>query len=171
MGLSAQGTLADGPLVGIEHDADRLTLTRGAGGLHTGGGSGKQLGEQRIFLGQGLVGDQGDFAVAGSRDQGDDATALKEAEDALAGAFDEQLDIFLAGSRRGVEHAAFAVVVGAVDTVEEEGVKVRRKSQVAVGTLDGGHRAGLAIWQAALDVAFAIPLGHRIGEDAQDLPK
>ena len=77
----------------------------------------------------------------------------------------------LAGRGRGVEHAAFALAVGAVDTVEEEGVKVRRKSQVAVGPLDGGHRTGFAIWQAALDVAFAIPLGHRIGEDAEDLPK
>jgi hypothetical protein len=70
-----------------------------------------------------------------------------------------------------VEHAAFAVAVGAVDTVEEEGVKVRRKSQVAVGALDGGHGTGFAIWQVALGVAVAIPLGYRVGEEAQHLTR
>ena len=46
---------------------------------------------------------------------------------------------------------------------------MRRKSQVDVGALDGSHRAGFAIWQAALGVAVAIPLGHRVGEEAQHL--
>ncbi len=98
-----------------------------------------------------------------------DSPSSKKAEDALAGPFDELLDVFLAGRGRGVKHAAFAVAVGAVDTIEEKGVKVRRKSQVAVGSLDGGHRAGFARGQAAQGVALAIPLGHRVRENAQDL--
>jgi hypothetical protein len=48
-------------------------------------------------------------------------------------------------------------------------MEVRRKSEVAVGPLDGGHGAGFTVGQAARKVALAIPARHGIGEDAQDL--
>jgi hypothetical protein len=62
--LSAQGAFADGTLVGVEHDADGLTLGCRAGGVGAGGGGGEQLGEQRVLLAQALVGDDRDLAVA-----------------------------------------------------------------------------------------------------------
>jgi hypothetical protein len=42
---------------------------------------------------------------------------------------------------------------------------------MTVDPLDGGHGAGLAVGQAALAVAPAVPRGHRVGEDAQHLPQ
>ena len=57
----------------------------------------------------------------------------------------------------------------ATKAIEEQGVKVGRAAQVAVGPLDHGHGAALTVGQAAVDVAPPIPRGHRVGEDAQHL--
>jgi hypothetical protein len=48
--LAAQGILADGPLVVVNHDADRLTFCRRAGWRCAGGGCGEKLGEQGILF-------------------------------------------------------------------------------------------------------------------------
>jgi hypothetical protein len=62
--LAAQDTFADGPLVGVNHDADRLTLFRRAGWRCAGGGCGEDLGKQGILFSYRLVGDHGDFTIA-----------------------------------------------------------------------------------------------------------
>ncbi len=59
--------------------------------------------------------------------------------------------------------------IGRIYAVEKDGVKMWRKAQVAVGTLNDGHRARLASGQAAQGVALAIPRRHRVGEDAHHL--
>jgi hypothetical protein len=142
---------------------------RGAGGRRTGGGGGQQPGQERILLSQGFVGDDGDLTVAGCGDEGDDPAALKEAEDALAGALDDLLDILLRGRGRGVKHLALAVSVGRIDTVEEAAMKVGVAAEVAGGTMNGGDRAALAARKSAVSLALAIPSRHGVGEDAQDL--
>ena len=84
MALSAQSTLAHGPLVGVDHDAYGLALVRRAGGLDPRSGGGEWLGEQRVLLAHGFVGDHGDFALARCSDQGDHAMTLEKPQDALA---------------------------------------------------------------------------------------
>jgi len=79
VGGRAERPLGHGPLVGVEHDADRRALAGGAGGRGAGGGGGQQLGEQRVLLAQGLVRHDRDLAVPRRGDQGDDAAALEEA--------------------------------------------------------------------------------------------
>ncbi len=90
VGLRAQDALGDGAVVGVEHDAHGLTLAGGTRGRLASGGGGQKLGRQRVLLGHRLVADDGDFAIAGSGDEGDDAVALEEAEDALAAAADSR---------------------------------------------------------------------------------
>jgi hypothetical protein len=75
----------------------------------------------------------------------------------------------LGGRGRGVKHLPLAVGVGRVDAVEKQGVEVGRKPQVAVGPLNGGDGTGVTCGQAARDVALAVPPGHGVREDAQDL--
>jgi len=83
--------------------------------------------------------------VAGRGHQGDHPAAVEEAENALAGALDDLVDFALRGRGRGVEHLAPAIAIGRVDTVQEDGVKMRVQSQVAVGTLNDGQGARLAV--------------------------
>lgn len=72
-----------------------------------------------ILLAHGLVGLDGDFTIAWGGDQGDDAAALEEVEDALARPGHESLDLLLRG--RGVEHLALALA-GAVHDFESVAV-------------------------------------------------
>jgi hypothetical protein len=68
----------------------------------TGGGRSQEASEQRIFVAHGLVGHDGDLTVARRGDEGDDAAPLEEAEDALARALDDGLDVLLGRcGRRG----------------------------------------------------------------------
>jgi len=62
--------------------------------------------EQRVVFTQGLVGDDGDLIVAWRGHEGDDALALEEAQDALAGAFDSLTWEPWEGSRRTNSPAA-----------------------------------------------------------------
>ena len=82
--LRAQLALCDGLGVGVEHDADGSAFVGGSSGWHTRGGSGEELGQQQIFLAQGLVGDDSYFAIAWGGHEGDDTMALEEAQDAPA---------------------------------------------------------------------------------------
>ena len=122
MGGRAERALGHGPLVGVEHDADRRALAGGAGGRGAGGGGGQQLGLQRVLLAQGLVRHDRDLAVPRRADQGDDAAALEEPQDAPARLLDELLDVRLGGRGCRVEHLPLPVAVGGVDTVEEQGL-------------------------------------------------
>jgi hypothetical protein len=51
-----------------------------------------------------------------------DATTLEQAQDALARANHEGLDLVLRGRRRWVEHLTLSVAVCGVRTVQENGV-------------------------------------------------
>ena len=116
---------------------------------------------------------------------------MKEAEDALARATHEGLDLLLRGRGRGVEHLALAIspfgdfgpapapthparfaralAVRRVHTVEKDGVKVRVEPEVAICALDDRHGAGLASRQTAVDMPPPIPPRHGVREDAHDL--
>jgi len=142
---------------------------RGAGGRGASGGGGQQPGQERILLAHGFVGDDGDLTVAGRGHKGDHPTALEEAQDALAGALDDLLNILLSWGWRGMEHLALALAIGRIDTVEEQAMKVGVAPQVAGGAMNGGDRAALAARKSAVRLALAIPPGHGVGEDAQDL--
>src|SRR5450759_2032328 len=98
-----------------------------------GGGRGQEPGQERIFLGQGVVADDGHFTVARRGHQGDDSAALEEAEDALAGASHQLLDLLLRGRWRRVEHPTLAVTVGGVAAVEKDGVKMWIQPEITVG--------------------------------------
>jgi hypothetical protein len=137
------------------------------------------MGQQRIFLAHGLVAHDGHFAIPPFGDFGttrapthparcaralarcglkrDDPTPLKEAQDALARATHDGLDLLLRGRGRRVEHLASAVDIWPIDTVEKNPVKMWIESEVAVGALDDGHGAGFAGRQAAVDMAPPIP--------------
>jgi hypothetical protein len=97
----------------------------------------------------GVVTDDGHLAIAWGGDERDDLAALKKTQDALAGSAHERLDVFLRRARRGMEHQAFAITVGRVDTVEANGVNMRIEPQIAVRALDDGHGAGFAGREAA----------------------
>jgi hypothetical protein len=99
------------------------------------------------------------------------ATTLEKAQNPLADFLDQRLDLFLAGRRRRVEHAAFAVDVGGEDTVEKGRVEVGRKAEVAVRALDDGHRSGLSVGQGARLVPLAVPAGHAVREQPHHLPQ
>jgi hypothetical protein len=142
---------------------------RGAGGRCSSGGGGQQPGQERILLAQGFVGDDGDLTVAGRGHKGDHPAALEEAQDALAGALDDLLNILLSWGWRGMEHLTLAVAVWRVNTVEKQAVKVRVAAEVAGGAMNGGDRAALAARKSAVRLALAIPPPHGVGEDAQDL--
>jgi len=86
-------------------------------------------------------------------------------------ALDDLVDFALRGRGRGVEHLAPAIAIGRVDTVQEDGVKMRVQSQVAVGTLNDGQGARLAGRQAALNVALPIPPRDCVREDTHHLPQ
>ena len=144
-------------------------LGGGPSGRSAGGGRGQEPGEERIFLAHRLVADDGHFVVAWSSHQGDDPAALEEAEDALAGALDQLLDVLLGRRGRGVEHLPLAVAVWRVQTVEEEDVQMGVKAEVTVGAMDDGHGAGLAGGQAALGVPPSVPRGYGVREDAYHL--
>jgi hypothetical protein len=64
LGLRAQGALADGTLVGVEHDAQGLARVGSADGGGAGGRGGQELGQQRVFLAHGLGTDDGHLAIA-----------------------------------------------------------------------------------------------------------
>jgi hypothetical protein len=83
---------------------------------------GKQAGEERSILAHRFVADDGHFTVAGCGDEGDDAAALEESEDALARATYDGLDLLLRG--RGVKHLSLSVSVRGVDAIKEDGVKM-----------------------------------------------
>jgi hypothetical protein len=89
LGLRAQRALADGAVVGVEHDAQGLALVGSAGGRGTGGGGGQEVGQQRVFLVHGLVTDHGHLAMARGGHERDDFAALEKAQDALAGSAHE----------------------------------------------------------------------------------
>lgn len=110
-------------------------------------------------------------ALAWRGHEGDDPAARKEAEDSLARARDDLLDILLRGRRRGMEELALAVYGRRVNAVEKQAVEVGRAAQVALGAMNGGDRAALAVGKSAVSLTLAIPPGHGIGEDAQDLAK
>jgi len=97
----------------------------GAGWSRASSSSREQPGQERILLAHGFVGHDGDFAVAGCGHESDDSTTLEEAEDALARATHEGLDLVLRGRGRWVEHLALAVAVRRVHTVEKDGVQMR----------------------------------------------
>ena len=63
---------------------------------------GQEQGQERVSLAHGLVADDGHLAVPGCGHQGDDPAALKKAENTLAGATNDGLDLLLGGRRRGV---------------------------------------------------------------------
>jgi hypothetical protein len=86
-----------------------------------GGGQqlGQELGEQRVLFAHGLVGNDGDLAIARGSDEGDDTATLEKAEDARARATHEGLDFVLRGRGCWVKHLAFAVAVWGVNTVQE----------------------------------------------------
>ncbi|HJX62708.1 MAG TPA: hypothetical protein VJ860_02015, partial [Polyangia bacterium] len=67
---------------------------------------------------------------AGRGDEGDDPATLEEAEDALAGALDDLLDILLRGCGRGMEYLALAVSVWRVNTgTSQSPARVRANAQ------------------------------------------
>ena len=68
-----------------------------------------------------------------------------------------------------MEHLALAVSVWCVNTIEKQAVKVRVAAEVTGGAMNGGDRAALAAGKSAVSLALAIPPGHGVGEDAQDL--
>src|ERR1017187_2442106 len=111
--------------VGVEHDVHGSALVRRAGGRGAGGGCCQQAGQKRIFLADGLVGDDGDLTVAGRGDEGDDPATLEEAEDALTRAFDDGKDVLLGKSRRRVEDGRTAVAPWGVQAIELEDMKMR----------------------------------------------
>jgi hypothetical protein len=74
-----------------------------------GGGRRQQLGQEWVFLAYRLVADHRDLTVARRGHQGDDPTPLEKAEDALAGALDDGLDVCLGEARRRVEDGRTAV--------------------------------------------------------------
>jgi hypothetical protein len=129
-----------------------LRLLAGPAGASTSGGSREQPGQQRVFLAHGLVGNDGDLAIARGSDEGDDTTTLEEAEDALARTTHKSLDLVLRGRGRRVEHLALAVAIWGVHTVQENGVQMRIESQIAVCALNDCHGAGFADRQAAVNV-------------------
>jgi hypothetical protein len=65
MVLGAQFAFGNGAVVGVEQDADDLALVCGAGGRGASGDCGRQAGQERIFLADGFVGDDGDLTVSG----------------------------------------------------------------------------------------------------------
>jgi hypothetical protein len=117
LSLGAQVAFGRGTVVGVEHDAQGLTLVGGAGRLGACCCGGQQFGQQWVLFTEGFVGDNGDFTVAWGGHEGDGTAALEEAEDALAGALNDLLDVVLRGGRRWVEHAALAIAVGRVDAI------------------------------------------------------
>jgi hypothetical protein len=92
-------------------------LVGGTSGWCSGRGGGQQLGQERILLAHGLVADDGHFAIAWRGDEGDDPSALKEAQDTLAGTTNDGLDLLLRGRWRWVEHPALAIAVGRVHAI------------------------------------------------------
>jgi hypothetical protein len=141
----------------------------GAGRRCASGSSCEQSGQERILLAHGVVGHDGDFAVAGCGHESDDSATLEEAEDALARATHEGLDLVLRGRWRWVEHPALAVAVGRVHAIQENRVQMRIEPQITVCALDDGHGAGLAGRQAAVDVSPSVPGRHGVREDAHHL--
>ena len=127
--------------------AERAGAT--AGGRGAGGSRGQKLGQQWVLLPHGVVTDDSHLAIAWAGDKGDDLAALKKTQDAPAGPAHERLDVFLRGRGRGMEHQAFAITVGRVDTIEANGVNVRIEPQIAIRALDDGHGAGFAGREAA----------------------
>src|SRR5450759_1264139 len=113
--LGAQSALGDGAVVGVEHDAEWLALVGGTSRRCTGGSSREQSRQERILLAHGLVADDGHFTVAWGGHEGDGPAALEEAEDALARATHDVLDLLLRGRGRRVEHLALPIAVGGVD--------------------------------------------------------
>jgi hypothetical protein len=127
-------------------------------------------------------------ALAGRGDEGDDPATLEEAEDALAGALDDLLDILLRGCGRGMEYLALAVspfgdfgttpapthparfaralAVWRVNTVEKQAAEVGGAPEVAGCAMNGGDRAALAARKSAISLALATPSRHGVGEDA-----
>ena len=93
-----------------EHDAHRLAFVRQASGRHTGGGGGQELGQQRIFLAHGLVGDDGYFAVSRGGHEADDSAALEEAQDALACALHEPMVTLRFGFRPAAPYPLCRIV-------------------------------------------------------------
>jgi len=142
LGLRTQRALADGAVVGVEHDAQGLALVGRACGCCAGGGCRQEPRQERVFLAHGFVTDDGHLAVAWGGHQGDDFAALEKTQDALAGSSHERLDLVLRGRGRRMEHQTLAIAVGRVDTVETDGVNMWIESQIAVGALDDGHGAG-----------------------------
>jgi len=70
-----------------------------------------------------------------------------------------------------VEHLTLAVSVWRVNTVEKQVMEVWIAPEVAGGAMNGGDRAALAAGKSAVSLALAIPPGHSVGEDAQDLAR
>jgi hypothetical protein len=101
--LLAQLALGHRAVVWVEHDANGGALLCRASGWRSGGGRSQQLGQERIFLAYRLVADHRNLTVARRGHQGDDPAPLEEAEDALARALDDGLDVFLGKSGRRVE--------------------------------------------------------------------
>ena len=63
----------------------------------------QQAGQERVFLAQGLVGDDGDLTLAWRGDEGDDPAPLEKAEEAPTRTLDDGKDVLLGKSRRRVE--------------------------------------------------------------------
>jgi hypothetical protein len=84
VGAGAEVAVGHGAVVRVEHDADGHALGGWACRRSASGGGDQQFGEQRVLLAQSLFRDDGDLAVSRRSDQGDDATALEEAQEAPA---------------------------------------------------------------------------------------
>jgi hypothetical protein len=81
--LSTQFAFGNRPIVGVKHDADYLAFVGRASGRSAGRSSREQPGQQRVFLAHGLVGDDGDLAIARGSDEGDDTSTLEKAFEAI----------------------------------------------------------------------------------------
>jgi hypothetical protein len=101
--LTTQHALGHRAVVGGKHDAHGFALVGRTSGRITGGGSSQQASQERILIAHRLVADNGYLAVSRCGHKRDDPAPLEEAEDALAGALDNGLDILLGWGGRRVE--------------------------------------------------------------------